>query len=79
MDPLGTDSCRRTVLMELPVPNGSIQHREPKSKIDDTSMIMQGASRTIVAGAHAGDTSMDVSSGSILGSALRRASPILKI
>jgi hypothetical protein len=36
MDPLGTDSCRVTVPMELPVPNGSMQHREPKSEIDDT-------------------------------------------
>jgi hypothetical protein len=47
MDPLGTDSCRVTVFMELPVPNGSMQHRESKSEIDGTRMIMQGASCTI--------------------------------
>ena len=35
MDPLGTASCRETVPMELPVPNGSMHHREPKSEIDD--------------------------------------------
>jgi hypothetical protein len=46
MDPLGTDFCRETVAMELPVPNGSMQHREPKSEIDDTRMILQGASFT---------------------------------
>ena len=49
MDPLGTDSCRVTVPMELPVPNGSMHHREPKSEIDDTRMILQGASCTIAA------------------------------
>ena len=49
MDPLGTDFCLETVPMELPVPNGSMHHREPKSKIDDTSMILQGASCTIAA------------------------------
>jgi hypothetical protein len=53
MDPLGTDSCRETVAMELPVPNESMQHRELKSEIDDTRMIlrMQGASCTIAAAA----------------------------
>jgi hypothetical protein len=49
MDLLGTDSCRETVSMELPVPNGSMQHREPKSEIDDMRMILQGASCTIAA------------------------------
>ena len=49
MDPLGTDSCRGTVPMELPVPNSSMQHREPKSEIDDTGQILQGASCTIAA------------------------------
>jgi hypothetical protein len=52
MDPLGTDSCRVTVFMELPVPNGSMQHREPICEIDDTRMILQGASWTIAAGVH---------------------------
>ena len=33
--------------MELPVPNSSMQHREPKSEIDDTGQILQGASCTI--------------------------------
>ena len=49
MDPLGTDSCRETVPMELSVPNGSMHHREPKSEIDDTRTILQGASCTIAA------------------------------
>ena len=49
MEQLGTDSCRGTVPMELPVPNCSMQHREPKSEIDDTRMILQGASCTIAA------------------------------
>ena len=49
MDPLGTDSCRGTVPMELPMPNGSMHHREPKSEIDDTRIILQGASCTIAA------------------------------
>jgi hypothetical protein len=49
MDPLGTDSCRGTVPMEPPMSNRSmhhilIGHREPKSEIDDTRMILQGAS-----------------------------------
>jgi hypothetical protein len=35
--------------MELPVPNSSMQHREPKSEIDDTGQILQGASCTIAA------------------------------
>jgi hypothetical protein len=35
--------------MELPVPNGSMQHREPKSEIDDTCIMLQGASCTIAA------------------------------
>jgi hypothetical protein len=45
MDPLGTDSCRETVRIEVPVPNGSMQHREPitctrvhESEIDDTRL-----------------------------------------
>jgi hypothetical protein len=49
MDPLGTDSCRRTVPMEPPMSNGSMHHREPKSEIDDTRMILKGASCTIAA------------------------------
>jgi hypothetical protein len=49
MDPLGTNSCRLTVPMELPVPNGSMQHREPTSEIDDTRDFLQGASCTIAA------------------------------
>jgi hypothetical protein len=49
MDPLGTDSCRETVPIELPLPNGSMQHREPESEIDDKRTIMQGASCTIAA------------------------------
>jgi hypothetical protein len=49
MDPLGTDSCRETVSMELPVPNGSMRHWEIKCEIDDTRMIMHGASCTIAA------------------------------
>ena len=43
MELLGTDSCRGTVPMELPVPNSSMQHREPKSEIDDTGHFLQGA------------------------------------
>ena len=35
--------------MELPVPNCSMQHREPKSEIDDTGQFPQGASCTIAA------------------------------
>jgi hypothetical protein len=35
--------------MELPVPNGSMQHRERKSEIDDTRIILQRASCTIAA------------------------------
>jgi hypothetical protein len=31
------------------VPNSSMQHREPKSEIDDTGQILQGASCTIAA------------------------------
>ena len=46
---LGTDSCRGTVPMELPVPNSSMHHREPKSEIDDTGLTLQGASCTIAA------------------------------
>ena len=47
---LGTaDSCHGTVPMELPVPNSSMRHREPKSEIDDTGQILQGASCTIAA------------------------------
>jgi hypothetical protein len=49
MDPLGTDSCRGTVPMEPLMPNGSMQDQEPKSEIDDTRMILQGASCTIAA------------------------------
>ena len=49
MDPLGTDSCRGTVPMEPLMPNGSMQHQEPKSEIDDTRIILQGASCTIAA------------------------------
>jgi hypothetical protein len=49
MDPLGTDSCRETVSMELPVPNVSMQHREPKSEIDDTRILLQRASCTLAA------------------------------
>ena len=49
MDPLGTDSCRGTVPMEPPMSNGSMHHREPKSEIDDTGQILQGASCTIAA------------------------------
>ena len=29
IEPLGTDSCRATVSVELLAPNGSMQHREP--------------------------------------------------
>ena len=39
--------------MELPVPNSSMHHREPKSEIDDTGLTLQGASCTIAAGAAA--------------------------
>ena len=46
---IDTDSCREKAPTELPVPNGSMQHREPKSEIDDTRMILQGASCTIAA------------------------------
>jgi hypothetical protein len=49
MDPLGTDSCRETVPMEPPMSNGSMHHREPKSEIDDTRVLLQGASCTIAA------------------------------
>ena len=35
--------------MELPVPNSSMHHREPKSEIDDTGLTLQGASCTIAA------------------------------
>ena len=49
MDPLGTDSCRGTVPMEPLMPNGSMQHQEPKSEIDGTRIILQEASRTIAA------------------------------
>jgi hypothetical protein len=54
IDPLGLDSCRGTVPMELPMSNGSMRHREPKSEIDDTRMILQGASCTIAARRRAG-------------------------
>jgi hypothetical protein len=46
---LGTYSCCETVPMELPVPNGSMHHRESKSEIDDTRHILQGTSCTIAA------------------------------
>ena len=49
MDPLDTDSCRGTVPMEPPMSNSSMRHREPKSEIDDTSHVLQGASCTIAA------------------------------
>jgi hypothetical protein len=35
--------------MELPMSNGSMRHREPKSEIDDTRDFLQGASCTIAA------------------------------
>jgi hypothetical protein len=47
MGPLGTNSCRGTVSMKLPVPNRSMRHRDSKSKIDDTGHFLQGASWTI--------------------------------
>jgi hypothetical protein len=50
IDPLGTDSCRGTLPMELPMSNGSMRHREPKSELDDTRDFLQGASCTIAAG-----------------------------
>ena len=46
---LDTDSCRGTVPMEPPMSNSSMHHREPKSEIDDTGQILQGASCTIAA------------------------------
>ena len=50
MDPLGMDCCRETVPMEPPISNGPMQLREPiTSKIDDTRMILQGASCTTAA------------------------------
>ena len=49
MDPLGTDSCRGTVSMELPMSNGSMRHREPESEIDDMGHFLQGALCTIAA------------------------------
>jgi hypothetical protein len=49
IDPLGMDSCRGTVSMELPMFNGSMRHREPKSEIDDTRILLHGASCTIAA------------------------------
>ena len=49
MEQLGTDSCRGTVPMELPVPNCSMQHQNPVGDFDDTRMILQGASCTIAA------------------------------
>jgi len=49
MEQLDTDSCRGTVPMEPPMPNCSMRHREPKSEIDDTGQILQGASYTIAA------------------------------
>ena len=36
IDPLGTDSCRGTVPMELPMSNGSIRHLDPDLDFDDT-------------------------------------------
>jgi hypothetical protein len=41
IDPLGTDSCRNTVPMELPMSNGSMRHREPKNEIDDTPILLK--------------------------------------
>jgi hypothetical protein len=35
--------------MEPQMPNSSMRHREPKSEIDDTRMILPGASCTIAA------------------------------
>jgi hypothetical protein len=35
--------------MEPPMSNGSMHHREPKSEIDGTGQILQGASCTIAA------------------------------
>ena len=60
MDPLGTDSCHRTVPMEPLMPNGSMQHQEPKSEIDDTRIIVQGgflyhSNRCVAAGAPASE------------------------
>jgi hypothetical protein len=52
MDPLGTDSCRETVPMEPLMPNGSMQHQEPKSEIADTRIILQGASCIIAPAGH---------------------------
>ena len=40
MELLDTDSCRGTVPMEPPMSNGSMRHREPKSEIDDTRIIL---------------------------------------
>ena len=37
-----------TVPRQESVPNSSMQHREPKSEIDDTGQILQGASCTIL-------------------------------
>jgi hypothetical protein len=38
--------------MEPPMSNGSMHHREPKSEIDDTGQILQGASCTIACALH---------------------------
>jgi hypothetical protein len=38
---LGTDSCRVTVSMELPVPNSSMQHPDPDLDFDNTRMILR--------------------------------------
>jgi hypothetical protein len=37
---LDTDSCRGTVPMEPPMSNSSMRHRELKSEIDDTRIIL---------------------------------------
>jgi hypothetical protein len=43
MDPLATDSCRETVPMECPVPNGSMQHQNPGLDFDNMGHFLQGA------------------------------------
>ena len=55
MELLDTDSCRGTVPMEPPryLSNSSMRHQNPDLDLDDTRMILPGASCTIAAIVHA--------------------------